>query len=122
MDIQEALRKSRDTVCIPQRGATCLGYGGIKCDRECSRYFPGLARRQAEHEDYLRRKIQELKLQSGIVIRISHNPEIPGEVILEKGEYINDGNDVPIFTCFQRDVLSFDAIQAVLSCSSLQLK
>ncbi|QQS15713.1 MAG: hypothetical protein IPK84_05125 [Candidatus Moraniibacteriota bacterium] len=111
VNFQEALKQARDTMCIPQRGDSCLGYGGILCDNTCPAYHAGLARRKAVYEDYEQRRIGERQLPSGVTVRISRNPTAGFTV--ETGEYINDGNNLPVFTSFTREVFSEEIFQAI---------
>lgn len=110
MKFQEALKQARETVCIPQRGGSCHGYGGILCEG-CSRLCDGLARRKAAHEDYLQRRIGERKLPSGVTVRIYRDPKIG--ITVETGEYVDDGNEVPVFTRFTKEILSEEVYRMI---------
>ena len=112
MNVRETFESVRDTVCVPQRGNTCDGYGGILCDNRCLAYEAGLARRKVTHEQYLRRRISEHRLPSGITVRVYRSNQQDG-IVIETGEYLYDGNDVPIFTCFTKKALSEEMFQAI---------
>lgn len=109
MKFQEALKQARETVCVPQRGGSCHGYGGILCEG-CSKLCDGLARRKAAYEDYLQRRIGERQLPSGVTVRIYRDPKIG--ITVETGEYIDDGNSPRVFTSLTRETLSEEAFQA----------
>ncbi len=114
MNFQEALRKVRNTRCIPQRGDTCHGYGGIGCTSECPMFSNGLKRRRESHEEFTLRKIRECQLPSGATIRISRDPTKETGIVIETGEYVNDGNIPPVFTLFERKILSEEVFEMIL--------
>lgn len=114
MNVRKLLEKSRDTVCIPQQGDTCHGYGGILCDASCPKFPAGIERRENAHINYLNRKAREeyIIFERG-VRRISHSPD-HAEIIIERGEYVNDGQEIPVFTCFEQYILPSYLLEDIL--------
>lgn len=99
---QEALISVRNTVCVQQRGNTCLAYGGIQCDTACPAFSNGIKRRKDAHEKFIQTRIREEKLPNGTTLRIStENLRVDSPLKIEIGEYADDGQGVPVFSYFQ---------------------
>lgn len=113
--LREALAKAREEVCVPQRGENCHGYGGMKCDKECSAFQAGIERRREAHENFLTNRITECTLPNGCTLRISAKGSA---VLLEIGEYVNDGNVPIMFTVFEHYTIPrivFEALRHTLT-------
>lgn len=113
--LQEALAKVREEVCIPQRGGTCLGYGGIQCDQDCPAFQDRVERRRRQHEIFLTNKLTETTLPDGRILRTSTQG---GFVLLEIGEYVDDGNAPIMFTVFEHHTIPrivFEALRHTLT-------
>lgn len=98
--LEEALKQARDTECVPQRGNTCFGYGGIQCDEGCSAFQEGIKRRQKARQDFLANRIMKTRLPNGCTLRVSTQGDT---ILLEVGEYVDDGNTPIMFTVFDRN-------------------
>ena len=115
MNFQEALRQARGTVCVPQRGSTCYAYGGMKCDPTCPVFAAGVERRRDAHEQYLEHMVGEQHIPGRGIVRISRSPGNKNVFILEVGEYVYDGQDTPVFTCFEKHSLPEYMVRAIVS-------
>lgn len=100
--LQEALAKARDNMCVPQRGESCHGYGGIQCNQNCPAFQDGIERRRKQYELFLANKLTETPLPNGCMLRASIQG---GFVLIEIGEYVDDGNTPIMFTVFERYIL-----------------
>lgn len=114
MNIQEALAKARDGICVFQRGSTCFAYGGMQCDETCPAFAAGIKRRSEAHKQYLERMVDEQHIAGCGVVRISRSSN-NALFIIEIGEYVYDGQDTPVFTCFEKHTLPGDIMKAIVS-------
>lgn len=115
VNLQKALEQARDTVCVPQHGSTCHAYGGMRCDPTCPAFAAGAERRRDAHRHYLERMIGERHIAGRGIVRISRSPSNKNVFILEVGEYVYDGQDTPVFTCFEKHLLPEDIVRAIVS-------
>lgn len=115
MNLQKALEQARDTVCVPQYGSACHAYGGMRCDPTCSAFAAGIERRRDAHRHYLECMIGERHIAGRGIVRISRSPSNKNVFILEVGEYVYDGQDTPVFTCFEKHLLPEDIVRAIVS-------
>lgn len=115
MNFREALKQARDTICVPQHGSTCHAYGGMRCDPTCKAFTAGIERRRDAHRHYLERMIGERHIAGRGIVRVSRSPNNKNMFILEVGEYVYDGQNTPIFTCFEKHRLPEYMVSAIVS-------